>query len=120
MARKTILTLLALCCLSVAQGQPYWNNLEVYRLNKVQPHDRIIPEGPWRISLNGTWRFRYFDNPAQATITPSRWDSIKVPGNGLLKMRITLKNLSGEIRVRNPRAKVDLPRTPKKKKKKKK
>ena len=46
--------------------------------------------------------------------------SIKVPGNGLLKMRISLKNLSGEIRVRNPRAKVDLPRTPKKKKKKKK
>ena len=109
MARKTILTLLALCCLSVAQGQPYWNNLEVYRLNKVQPHDRIIPEGPWRISLNGTWRFRYFDNPAQATITPSRWDSIKVPGNIELQgygvpVYVNMKN---EFRSDPPNAPTD-------------
>ena len=71
-----------LCCFLSAQGQPYWNNIEVYRLNKVQPHDRIIPDGDqWRISLNGTWQFAFFDNPSQATITPSRWDTIRVPGN---------------------------------------
>ena len=65
-----------------ASGQPYWNNLEVYRLNKVQPHDRIIPDGDrWRLCLNGTWRFAFFDNPARATLSPARWDSIRVPGN---------------------------------------
>ncbi len=68
--------------LLVVSAQPYWNNLEVYRLNKVQPHDRIIPDGDkWRMNLNGTWQFAFFDNPRQATITPSRWDTIHVPGN---------------------------------------
>ncbi|MGX8713845.1 MAG: glycoside hydrolase family 2 TIM barrel-domain containing protein [bacterium] len=66
---------------NLLQAQPYWNNLEVYRLNKVQPHDRIVPDGPWRISLNGTWQFAYFDNPAKALLNPSHWDSITVPGN---------------------------------------
>ena len=64
-----------------AHGQPYWNNLEMYRLNKVQPHDRIVPEGAWRMNLNGMWQFAYFDNPSQATLSPTRWDSIRVPGN---------------------------------------
>ena len=45
--------------------------------------------------------------------------SVKIPNNGLLKMRISLKNLSGEIRLRNPHAKADLPKPSKKKKKKK-
>ena len=80
MKRTTIITLL-LCLFAAAQSQPYWNNLEVYRLNKVQPHDRIIPEGDWKLSLNGTWQFAFFENPQQATITPTKWDSIQVPGN---------------------------------------
>lgn len=62
-------------------GQPHWDNLEVYRLNKVQPHDRVVPEGPWRLSLDGRWAFRIYDTPQQATLTPQRWDSISVPGN---------------------------------------
>ena len=63
------------------QAQPHWNNLEVYRKGKLQPHDRVVPEGPWTMSLNGTWAFRYYDNPAAATLYPDRWDSIRVPGN---------------------------------------
>ena len=80
-ARADILlvSLLLLGCL--VQAQPNWNNLEVYRVNKQQPHDRIIPEGDWVRSLNGTWQFRYFDNPRQATLKPDHWDSIRVPGN---------------------------------------
>ncbi len=81
MKRFLILTALVATLLTVS-AQPYWNNLEVYRLNKVQPHDRIIPDGnQWRMSLNGTWCFAYFDNPSKATLNPSRWDTIKVPGN---------------------------------------
>ena len=60
----------------------YWNSLETYRLNKIQPHDRIFPDGNrWRMNLNGMWNFAYFDNPSQATLNPSHWESIKVPGN---------------------------------------
>ncbi len=81
MKRFLIFTALVATLLTVS-AQPYWNNLEVYRLNKVQPHDRIIPDGnQWRMSLNGTWRFAYFDNPSKATLNPFHWDTIKVPGN---------------------------------------
>ena len=82
MVRRLSLLPLLLLAAVAAQGQPYWNNLEMYRLNKVQPHDRIVPDGDqWRLSLNGTWRFAYFNTPAQATLSPTRWDSIRVPGN---------------------------------------
>lgn len=77
----SLLLILFLSPFSSAEGQPYWNNLEVYRLNKLQPHDRIVPEGTWHMSLNGTWQFHYFENPTRATIAPSRWDTIHVPGN---------------------------------------
>ena len=30
--------------------------------------------------------------------------NIKVPGSGMLKMRVSLKNVTGEIQIRNPRA----------------
>jgi hypothetical protein len=79
--RRLFIILLLLTAFVGAQGQPYWNNLEVYRLNKVQPHDRIVPEGPWRMCLNGTWQFVFFNSPLQATLSPTRWDSILVPGN---------------------------------------
>ena len=82
------LPLILLLLLTLPVGAQYWNNLEVYRLNKVQPHDRIIPDSragyvghQWRMSLNGTWNFRYFETPAQATLVPSHWDTIRVPGN---------------------------------------
>ena len=79
--RRLFIILLLLTAFVGAQGQPYWNNLEVYRLNKVQPHDRIVPEGPWRMCLNGTWQFVFFNSPSQTTLSPTRWDSILVPGN---------------------------------------
>ena len=81
MTRKLIAFAVALTAFAAAWGQPYWNNLEVYRLNKLQPHDRVVPEGPWRMSLNGTWAFRYYDTPGEATVTPDHWDRIRVPGN---------------------------------------
>ena len=80
-SRVDILLALLLLASCLAQAQPNWNNLEVYRVNKLQPHDRVIPEGDWVRSLNGTWQFRYFDNPKQATLKPDHWDTIRVPGN---------------------------------------
>ena len=81
MKRNHLLVILLLLGIGTAQGQPYWNNLEMYRLNKVQPHDRIIPEGNWSMSLNGTWRFAFFNTPDEATLNPKHWDTIRVPGN---------------------------------------
>ena len=82
MKTTALIIWLVLMSLAPAAAQPYWNNLEVYRLNKVQPHDRIVPDGEgWRMSLNGTWRFAFFDTPGEATLSPARWDSIRVPGN---------------------------------------
>ena len=80
-ARADILLAFLLLMSCIAQAQPDWNNLEVYRVNKLQPHDRIIPEGDYVRNLNGVWHFRYYDNPRQATLNPDRWDSIRVPGN---------------------------------------
>lgn len=73
--------IMTLFCVVGTQAQPHWDNLEVYRLNKVQPHDRVVPDGRWCLSLNGRWAFRIYDTPQQTTLTPSRWDSIDVPGN---------------------------------------
>ena len=82
MATKHTLIIMLLLAVGTAQAQlPYWNNLEMYRLNKVQPHDRIVPDGPWHMSLNGTWRFAYFNTPDEATLKPKHWDTIQVPGN---------------------------------------
>ena len=81
MIKKYTLIILLLSAIAMAQAQPYWNNLEMYRLNKVQPHDRIVPDGNWRMSLNGTWRFAFFNTPDEASLTPKHWDSIQVPGN---------------------------------------
>lgn len=82
MKTTALIIWLSLMSLATVSSQPYWNNLEVYRLNKVQPHDRIVPDGEgWRMSLNGTWDFAIFDTPEQVSLTPLRWDSIRVPGN---------------------------------------
>ena len=81
MKKILLLILLTAAVAGVATGQPNWNNLKVYRVDKLLPHDRVIPEGPWCMSLNGTWAFRYYDNPSQAKLNPSHWDSIRVPGN---------------------------------------
>ena len=81
MKKILLLILLVVPVSGVLCGQPHWNNLKVYRTGKLLPHDRVVPEGPWRMSLNGTWAFRLYDNPAQAELAPARWDSIRVPGN---------------------------------------
>ena len=64
-----------------AEAQPNWNRLDRYRVGKLTAHDRVIPDGSWRMRLGGTWGFRYFNSPSEATIDAGHWDSIHVPGN---------------------------------------
>ena len=86
MRHSALLFLLGLLLLPVAQGQPYWNNPSMYRLNKVQPHDRIVPDGAWHLSLNGTWKLARFGSPQAASrvaLTAVRFDdTIRVPHRG--------------------------------------
>ncbi len=101
--------ILLLLLATMGAAQPYWNNLEVYRMNKIQPHDRIVPDGDWTLSLNGTWAFRYYDNPEACTLEPDRWDSIEVPGNIELQgygvpVYVNMKN---EFRSDPPRVPLD-------------
>ena len=72
--------IMTLFCVAGVHAQPYWDNPGVYRLNKVQPHDRVVPDGQWTLSLNGEWAFRLFDTPQKATLTPAQWDKTAVPG----------------------------------------
>ena len=83
-------------------GIPLWRNVDIASMNK-EPHrtevifysdrgsalaDGFEQSGNY-LSLNGTWKFRYFDSQADmpediAGKAPSEsagWDDIKVPGN---------------------------------------
>ena len=88
-AQRTTTLLLFLLLPLAATGQGYWDRLEVYRLNKVQPHAAVVPEGErWRMSLDGVWAFRFADRPeavsgawTAAGAPLGGWDSIRVPGN---------------------------------------
>lgn len=82
-------------------AQKPWNDLEQYSINKPLPHTNIIPysdesgietlayqQSDFYRSLNGTWKFRYVDNPSQtpsgfyrSSYDISTWDNIAVPGN---------------------------------------
>lgn len=101
MNRKLILCLGCLAMSLMLHAQDYWNDIEVYRLNKLQPHTNVIPyadvsqlealayrESPYYKSLNGYWKFKCVDNPSlvppsfhEADFQTDGWDSIRVPGN---------------------------------------
>lgn len=100
MPKKIALLLLGLLPLLLVAQQP-WQDLNTYRVNKLQPHANVIPyaneravmtldylHSPYCRSLNGMWRFFYADNPQQvprgftaAGYNVSRWAEIAVPGN---------------------------------------
>ena len=51
--KKTLLLVLLL--LATTLRAQLWRDTASYRLNKLQPHDCVIPEGDWRCTLNGLW-----------------------------------------------------------------
>ena len=90
------------------------------KTDKVSHSSNRIPNVVGKITFGGTTQNLVAGRAAWHTCV---FKNVKIPGNGLLKMRITLKNLSGEIQIRNPRIRGDLPKvrgTGVKKKKKKK
>ena len=78
-----------------------WENSEVFAINKEPPRASFLPhpsrdsalrsdflESPWKLSLNGKWRFKLVTNPQSAPegfmqldFDDSTWDTIPVPSN---------------------------------------
>ena len=79
--RLLLVSALSILFFPTVTAQPNWNKLDVYRMGKLPAHDRVQPEGMWRMKLDGTWAFRYYNSPNEASINPDHWDSIRVPGN---------------------------------------
>ena len=65
-----------------------------------------MPLGVSMTSCVGTREYS-FDCTDWQTI---EFKSLRLPGNGLVKLRILLKNFSGEVSFRSPRAKINLPK----------
>ncbi|PAZ14383.1 beta-galactosidase [Streptomyces sp. SA15] len=85
---------------AAADGSPEWNgNIAVFRLGTEPPHTTLMPyqdvrqalagdrtRSPYRLSLDGKWKFAYVDRPDDRDtdfyhpdLDDSSWDTIPVP-----------------------------------------
>ncbi|MFD3616372.1 glycoside hydrolase family 2 TIM barrel-domain containing protein [Streptomyces sp. NPDC058676] len=85
---------------AAADALPEWNgNIAVFRLGTERPHTTLMPyadvrqalagdrtRSPYRLSLDGTWKFAYADRPDdrgadfhRTDLDDSDWDTIPVP-----------------------------------------
>ncbi|GAB2907271.1 glycoside hydrolase family 2 TIM barrel-domain containing protein [Streptomyces mayteni] len=83
-----------------ANGYPEWNNnIAVYDIGSEPPHTTLMPyadveqalaadrtRSPWRLDLDGTWRFAHADRPEdrdpefhRTDLDDSSWDTLPVP-----------------------------------------
>ena len=80
---------------------PFWETPELPFINRLPGRGSFIPyptpaaakrddseASPWKLSLNGDWRFRLFDKPSDVSakvVAPDykakRWDDLPVPSN---------------------------------------
>ncbi|MBI9018008.1 MAG: DUF4981 domain-containing protein [Phycisphaerae bacterium] len=103
MTKLTLISLLMLVfstALAFAAA-PDWENEQIFRINKIEPHCTAIPfdstadalstdfkESPYYQSLNGKWKFNWVKKPADRPVDfykndfdVSNWDDIDVPSN---------------------------------------
>ncbi|WP_405554147.1 DUF4981 domain-containing protein [Streptomyces canus] len=83
-----------------AEGAPEWNGaIDLFRVGTQPPHTTLMPyahvgqalaadrtRSPYRLSLDGTWKFAYADRPAdrdtdfyRTDVDDTDWDTIPVP-----------------------------------------
>ncbi len=101
----TLLCAIALLGVSASQAQkvtkPYWQNVEVVKVNKEYPRTSFMTfdnradalskkfeDSKYYQSLNGTWKFYFVegykqlpDNITDPSVSTKDWKDIKVPGN---------------------------------------
>ena len=75
------------------------------KTDKLSRNDRKVPPILGRIFFSGTGHSIHAESTDWQTI---EFKSLRLPGNGLVKLRIVLKNFSGEVSFRSPRAKINL------------
>lgn len=81
------------------EGRPYWEQPEVYAINKLPARATLLPyptadealkrgESKWVMDISGEWRFHWTKSPAEAPegfeakdYDDKMWDLIAVPGN---------------------------------------
>lgn len=82
------------------EAEPLWNNFEVTSVNREPARASLVPyefpdtipgpgdTDPYELSLNGPWRFRFSESPADRPsgfesvgFDDSGWDEIEVPSN---------------------------------------
>ena len=99
-------------------GRNFTLSIDV-KTDKLERSDNKVPPVLGKVYFNSTGHSIHASGSGWKTLV---FRGIKVPGNGLVKLRITLKNFSGEVSFRNPVYKGDLPKNKhdnsKKKKKK--
>lgn len=96
---------LSLAAPAVAADKPEWQDLSVYKVNTLPPHSTLYPyssmaqaktdeqtASPYYQSLNGTWRFKYYENPLDVAATDfaetggeKGWSDMPVPSNWQLE-----------------------------------
>ncbi len=103
MKKMIWLMVLAACPGSAVNAQlhPDWENPEVFERNQVPPHATLMPyedleqaldgerkSSPFHMTLNGTWKFHWAENPGNAPVDfqeadypKGDWDEIPVPSN---------------------------------------
>jgi len=75
-------------------AEPLWNNIAVTRVNREQPRATFVPLSgsgspvPYRMSLNGSWGFRFAESPGArpqgfeaVDYDDAGWETIEVPSN---------------------------------------
>ena len=115
--KKLILTLLCLLTVAGLQAQTEaelnaWNDVDVYEINKLYPRTNVVPaQGDYAQLLNGKWKFRWSETPAEAPADffktdydVSKWDNIQVPANWELNGYGTpiYVNVDNEFRPNEP------------------
>ena len=97
-------------------GRSFTLSIDV-KTDKLERSDHKIPPMLGKVYFNNSGHYIHAGSSEWKTLT---FKGLKVPGNGLVKLRITLKNFSGEVSFRNPVYKGDLPKSKADNKKKKK
>ncbi|GGL81174.1 beta-galactosidase [Streptomyces fumigatiscleroticus] len=84
---------------AATDGSPEWNDITVFRLGTEPPHTTLMPyadvrqalaadrtRSPYRLSLDGTWKFAYADRPDdrdpdfhRTDVDDSGWETLPVP-----------------------------------------
>ncbi len=96
-----LLGALGVPCAGVMAATPEWENPAIFAEGRLEPRATAVPyaaseqalnanpaESPYVMSLNGTWKFKYSDNPDtrpadfyKKGYSVNAWDDITVPGN---------------------------------------